>query len=67
MTRALIAMDTATCLRLDGDPSAAAKMAVGIFDRLPGPYRDGLIRSRAEALHQALGGRPRDLLGQVLA
>jgi hypothetical protein len=67
MTRALIAMDTAACLRLDGDPSVAAEMAVGIFDRFPGSYRDGLIRSRAQALHQALGGRPRDLLGQVLA
>ncbi|MFF5663449.1 transcriptional regulator [Streptomyces griseofuscus] len=67
MTRALIAMDTASCLRLDGDPSTAAEMAVGIFDRLPGPYRDGLIRSRAEALRQALDGRPRDLLGQILA
>ncbi|MEV0875915.1 transcriptional regulator [Streptomyces sp. NPDC049950] len=67
MTRALIAMDTAACLRLDGDPSASAEMAAGIFDRLPAPYRGGLIRSRAEALHQALDGRPRDLLGQVLA
>ncbi|MFF2926630.1 transcriptional regulator, partial [Streptomyces celluloflavus] len=67
MTRALIAMDTAACLRLDGDPSSSAEMAAGIFDRLPAPYRDGLIRSRAEVLHQALGGRPRDLLGQALA
>jgi hypothetical protein len=67
MTRALIAMDTAACLRLDGDPSASAQMAAGIFDRLPASYRDGLIRSRAEALHQALNGRPRDLLGQALA
>ncbi|MFC9602429.1 transcriptional regulator [Streptomyces niveus] len=66
MTRALIAMDTATCLRLDGDPSSSAEMAAGIFDRLPTPYRDGLIRSRAAALHQTLGGRPRDLLGQAL-
>ncbi|MFD7719563.1 transcriptional regulator [Streptomyces sp. NPDC059814] len=66
MTRALIAMDTATCLRLDGDPASSAAMAAGIFDRLPAPYRDGLIRSRAAALHQTLGGRPRDLLGQAL-
>lgn len=67
MTRALIAMDSATCLRLDGDPSAASAMAAGIFDRLPAPYRDGLIRSRATALHQTLGDLPRDLLGQALA
>ena len=31
MTRALIAMDTAACLRLDGDPSSSAEMAAGIF------------------------------------
>ncbi|MGW6513539.1 transcriptional regulator, partial [Streptomyces niveus] len=66
MTRALIGVDTAACLRLDGDPMAAAEMTAEIFDRLPTPYRDGLIRSRAEALHQTLGGRPRDLLGQAL-
>ncbi|MGW6214038.1 transcriptional regulator [Streptomyces sp. NPDC055109] len=67
MTRALIAMDTAVCLRLDGDPSAAANMAAAVFDRLPAPYRDGLVRSRAESLHRDLSGRPRDLLGQALA
>lgn len=67
MTRALIAMDTATCLRLDGDPSAAADMAAKVFDNLTAPYREGLIRSRAESLHQILDGGPRDLLGQALA
>ncbi|MER7952394.1 transcriptional regulator [Streptomyces sp. NPDC096079] len=67
MTRALLAMDTAACLHVDGDPTAAAEMAAGVLDRLPGPYREGLIRSRAEALHRQLTGRPRDHLGQVLA
>lgn len=67
MTRALIAMDTATCLRLDGDPSAAATMATDVFERLPIPYRRGLIRSRAKTLHTALDGGPQDLLGQALA
>lgn len=66
MTRALLAMDTATCLRLDGDPPTAAEMAAEVFGRLPAPYRDGLIRSRAEALHHVLDGRPRELLGQAL-
>ncbi|WP_185094817.1 hypothetical protein [Streptomyces sp. PanSC19] len=67
MTRALLAVDTAACLRADGDPTAAAEMAAGVLDRLPGPYRDGLVRSRAEALHRQLADRPRDYLGQALA
>ncbi|MGW8768254.1 transcriptional regulator [Streptomyces sp. NPDC055815] len=67
MTRALLAMDTAACLRADGDPTAAAEMAAGVLDRLPAPYREGLIRSRAEALHRQLTGRSRDHLGQALA
>ncbi|MCX5078967.1 transcriptional regulator [Streptomyces sp. NBC_00424] len=67
MTRALLAMDTAACLRADGDPSAAADMAAGVFGRLPGPYREGLIRTRATTLHRTLTGRPHDLLGQALA
>ncbi|MFE6713897.1 transcriptional regulator [Streptomyces sp. NPDC057695] len=66
MTRALVAMDTAACLRIDGDPSTAAEMAAEVFDRLPIPYQGGLIRARAKALHHALDGRPRDLLGQAL-
>ncbi|MFE6787826.1 serine hydrolase [Streptomyces sp. NPDC057680] len=67
MTRALLAMDTAACLREDGDPTAAAEMAAGVLARLPGPYRDGLVRSRADALHRQLTGRPHDHLGQALA
>ncbi|MER5890441.1 hypothetical protein ABT160_41995 [Streptomyces sp. NPDC001941] len=67
MTRALISVDTATCLRNDGAPSAAADMAAGVYDRLPVAYREGLIRSRTQALHQSLTGRARDLLGQALA
>lgn len=67
MTRALLAMDTAACLRADGDPSAAAEMAARIFGQLPGPYREGLIRTRATTLHRTLTGRPQDLLGQALA
>jgi hypothetical protein len=39
MVRALLAMDTAACLRVDGDPTAAADMAAGIFERLPASYQ----------------------------
>ncbi|MEU6483564.1 helix-turn-helix transcriptional regulator [Streptomyces sp. NPDC046887] len=67
MTRALLAMDTAACLRTDGDPTAAAEMAAGVFDRLPAGYREGLIRFRAEALHRRLDGRARAHLGDALA
>ncbi|MFE7586417.1 transcriptional regulator [Streptomyces gardneri] len=67
MPRALVAMDTAACRRTDGDPTAAAKMAAGVLDRLPVAFREGLVRSRAEALHRQLSGRARDHLGQALA
>ncbi|WP_159043000.1 MULTISPECIES: hypothetical protein [unclassified Streptomyces] len=60
-------MDTAACLHADGDPTAAAEMAAGVLDRLPGPHRDDLVRSRAEALRRQLTGRPHTHLGQVLA
>ncbi|MEV7417702.1 transcriptional regulator [Streptomyces sp. NPDC089919] len=66
MTRALLAMDTATCLRTDKDPNAAADMAAGVFTRLPGPYREGLVRTRATSLQHSLTGRPRDRLAQAL-
>ncbi|MEU8892879.1 hypothetical protein [Streptomyces sp. NPDC048442] len=66
-TRALIAMDTAACLRVDGDPGAAADMAVGVYDRLPAAYRSGLVHSRAQLLHRHLDGTPRQLLGDALA
>ncbi|OEJ21539.1 transcriptional regulator [Streptomyces agglomeratus] len=66
MTRALLEMDTAICLRLEGDPSAAADMATETFERLPASYRTGLIRSRAAGLHRQLAGRDRDQLGDVL-
>ncbi|MER6362942.1 hypothetical protein [Kitasatospora sp. NPDC001527] len=54
MTRALLAMDTAICLNTDGDPTAAATMAVDVWEHLPKAYRDGLVRTRAEGLRHAL-------------
>ncbi|MGW6414858.1 transcriptional regulator [Streptomyces sp. NPDC055055] len=65
MTRALLAMDTATCLRADGDPTAAAEMAAGVLERLPASYREGIVRSRAETLHRQLAGLPRDHLAHA--
>ncbi|WP_326740427.1 twin-arginine translocation signal domain-containing protein [Streptomyces sp. NBC_01022] len=67
MTRALLAVDTAVCLHTDGDSTGAADMAAAVYDRLPAPYRQGLIRSRAMALHERLDGRARTLLGDALA
>lgn len=67
MTRALIAMDIAACLRTDGDPTAAADMAASVYDELPPSYRQGLVKSRAQTLLQRFDGRPyehlRDALG----
>ncbi|MGA5820870.1 helix-turn-helix transcriptional regulator [Kitasatospora sp. NPDC094028] len=67
MTRALVAMDTAACLRVDGDHTGAAEMAVGVWQRLPSVYREGLIRSRASLLHEKLTGRAHEVLGGALA
>ncbi|MFJ9691537.1 transcriptional regulator [Kitasatospora sp. NPDC101183] len=66
MTRALLATDTATCLSGDGDPTAAADMAAEVWQRLPDAFRDGLVRSRAEALHLTLPGVARARLGEAL-
>ncbi|MFJ2868008.1 hypothetical protein [Kitasatospora sp. NPDC087314] len=67
VTRALLTMDTATCLSIDGEPAAAADMAVGVWQELSAAFRDGLVRSRAEALHRILAGPAHDQLGESLA
>lgn len=67
MTRALLAMDAATGLKADGDSFAAADMAANVWQRLPSAYRDGLIRTRAETLHQTLAGAAHNRLGEALA
>lgn len=66
MTRALLALDTARCLRTDHDPQAAAEMATGVWERLPASYRTGLVRTRAETLRDTLAGRPREQLTDTL-
>ncbi|WNI16352.1 transcriptional regulator [Actinacidiphila sp. ITFR-21] len=67
ITRALLEMDAAACLHADGDSAAAADRAVAVWQRLPQPYREGLVRSRAVALHHALGGTPHATLGEALS
>jgi hypothetical protein len=67
MIRGLLAMDTAMCLRIDGDPTTAAQTAADAWERMPPQHRDGLVRSRAEALHRKLTGKPRALLGDALS
>ncbi|MFE2375444.1 transcriptional regulator [Streptomyces sp. NPDC059398] len=67
MTRALLALDAATCLQVNGDFSAAADAAVDVWQRLPRAYREGLVRSRADALHHSLVGQARSRLGEALA
>jgi hypothetical protein len=67
MTRALLEMDAAACLNVDGDPSAAADKAAAVWQRLPHAYRNGLVRTRAEALHRALPEAARPHFAEVLA
>lgn len=67
MTRALLSMDEATCLAADGDFAGAADVAVAVWVELPQEYRDGLVRSRFEALHQVLSGTARAAVGDALA
>ncbi|MFJ5726236.1 hypothetical protein [Streptomyces sp. NPDC093149] len=51
---------------LDGDPSAAADIAAGVFARLPDSYRTGLVRSRAVDLQNQLTGRHRERLADAI-
>ncbi|MEU5978769.1 helix-turn-helix transcriptional regulator [Streptomyces sp. NPDC047315] len=61
MTRALIAIDEASCRAQDGERAAAARIASQAFGELPEPYRTGLTRTRATALYRTL---PRDTPGR---
>ncbi|MEU7399320.1 MULTISPECIES: hypothetical protein [Streptomyces] len=67
MTRALLALDHAQCLRIDKDPQGAADMATDVWNELPTGFRTGLVQTRAEALRNALTGRPRAQLTEVLS
>ncbi|MFD5749677.1 helix-turn-helix domain-containing protein [Streptomyces sp. NPDC127033] len=67
MTRALLALDKAQCLRADHDPQGAADMATGVWHHLPEGFRTGLVRTRTQTLHDSLTGKPRDQLTEVLS
>lgn len=54
MTRALIAIDHASCLAHDGHTEEATGRAAQAFGELPAAYRTGLTRTRAEALYRQL-------------
>ncbi|MFF3431429.1 hypothetical protein [Streptomyces sp. NPDC002602] len=54
MTRALIAIDTASCRAHDGDRAEAARIAAQAYGALPASYRGGLTRTRALALYRTL-------------
>ncbi|MFF8789182.1 twin-arginine translocation signal domain-containing protein [Streptomyces sp. NPDC015125] len=67
MTRALLALDTAACLRIDGDHREAATMAARVWDRLPAEHRSGLIRARSTTLLNHLDGPAHGHLREALA
>ncbi|TQF07196.1 transcriptional regulator [Kitasatospora acidiphila] len=67
MTHALLKLDAATCLGMDGDHGGAADLAMMVWQQLPDAYREGLVRSRAEALHRTLDGPAHRRLGDLLA
>ncbi|MFF2189759.1 hypothetical protein [Streptomyces sp. NPDC058155] len=54
MTRALIAIDEASCRLHDGDRAQAAHITAQAYGALPASYRNGLTRTRALALFQRL-------------
>lgn len=66
MTRALVAVDGAACVRADGDPTTAADLALDVWRQLPSAYRGGLVRSRVESLCQSLPGRTGNALREAL-
>ncbi|MFD9485089.1 hypothetical protein [Streptomyces sp. NPDC059991] len=68
MTRALIAIDQASCLVHDGDREAAAHVATQAYGGLPASYRNGLTQTRALALCHALPDDTpgRDVLAELL-
>ncbi len=67
MTRALLALDTAQCLRADRDPQGAVDMAIGVWTHLPVGFRTGLVHTRVETLRGSLTGKPREQLSEVLS
>ncbi len=57
MTRALVAVDRASCLAQDHEPEEAARLAAQTYGELPVSYRTGLTRTRTVALYRSLPSR----------
>ncbi|MCX4411612.1 helix-turn-helix transcriptional regulator [Streptomyces sp. NBC_01764] len=54
MTRSLLRIDAAACLRHDGDPEQACRRTVAVMDGLPDAYRTGLVHRRALDLYRSI-------------
>ncbi|WP_328335851.1 MULTISPECIES: hypothetical protein [unclassified Streptomyces] len=57
MTRSLLTIDAAACLRYDGDPEQACRRAAATLTALPRPYRTGLVRHRVLDLYHSIPAR----------
>lgn len=68
MTRALIAIDRASCRAHDGERDEAARIAAHAYGELPASYRNGLTRTRALAVYRSLPSKTHgvDALGSTL-
>jgi hypothetical protein len=55
MTRTLLLLDGAMCIRSDGDPVAACEAAVVAFEQAPGRFQSGLVHQRALKLYASQG------------
>ncbi|WP_202232988.1 transcriptional regulator [Actinacidiphila reveromycinica] len=65
MTRALLDIDKATCLSVEGDTAHAAEEAAGVWEALPPAYRGGLIQERTVALCDTISDTAPDLARQL--
>ncbi|KAF3463244.1 hypothetical protein [Streptomyces sp. Tu 3180] len=54
MTRTLLHIDAAACSHHDGDTEQACRRTVAALTALPGDYRTGLVRRRAQDLYEAI-------------
>ncbi|MFC3988117.1 hypothetical protein [Actinoplanes siamensis] len=61
MTRTLLLLDGAMCVRHDGDPAGGCQAAVDALTRRPGSYRAGLVRQRAAELYASVPASDRNL------
>ncbi|TLS45011.1 hypothetical protein FE633_17500 [Streptomyces montanus] len=57
MTRSLLQIDAAACLRHDGDPEQACQRTIAVMDDLPHAYRTGLVHRRALDLYRSIAAQ----------